>query len=100
MGVFPTIDKVISQHLGDLKKPGVLTVRPGYQAAGGWLTKKPAIVVTVEQKRDDLPPQDRLPETLGGFPVDVRQAGLDVRLIQAAEIRSRLFRRNGQVLYP
>ena len=68
------VDQVISQHLGELQKPGVLSIRPGYQSAGGWLTKKPAIVVTVDQKRDDLSPQDRLPETLGGYPVDVRQA--------------------------
>jgi hypothetical protein len=68
------VDQVISQHLNELRKPGVLSVRPGYQAAGGWLTKKPAIVVTVDQKRDDLPTADRLPETIGGFPVDVREA--------------------------
>jgi hypothetical protein len=70
----PAIDKVISQHLGELAKPGVLSVRPGYQIAGGWLTKKPAIVVTVDKKSDEVPPQDRLPETLGGFAVDVREA--------------------------
>jgi hypothetical protein len=75
MDSFHAVDEVISQHLSDLNKPGVLSVRPGYQAAGAWLTKKPAIVVTVGQKRDDLPAPDRLPETLGGFPVDVRQAG-------------------------
>jgi hypothetical protein len=74
------IDQVISQHLGDLAKPGVLSVRPGYQMAGGWLTKKPAIVVTVDKKSDDVPPSDRLPETLGGFAVDVREAGPMERL--------------------
>jgi hypothetical protein len=42
--------------------------------AGGWLTRKPAIVVTVDRKRDDLKPEDRLPETIEGFAVDVRQA--------------------------
>jgi hypothetical protein len=68
------VDKVISEHLPELTKPGVLSIRPGYQAAGQWLTKKPAIVVTVNQKQDALPPGQRLPETLGGFPVDVRQA--------------------------
>src|SRR5580700_1383919 len=68
------VDKVISEHLAELSKPGVLAIRPGYQAAGQWLTKKPAIVVTVDQKQDALPPDQRLPETLGGFPVDVRQA--------------------------
>jgi hypothetical protein len=74
MSFFRAVDKVISEHLSELNKPGVLSVRPGYQAAGGWITRKPAIVVTVDQKRDDLPPQDRLPESLGGFAVDVRQA--------------------------
>ena len=68
------VDQVISQHLAELTKPGVLAIRPGYQAAGHWLTKKPAVVVTVDQKRDDLPPDQRLPETIGGYPVDVRQA--------------------------
>jgi hypothetical protein len=62
------VDQVISAHMTELSKPGVLSVRPGYQAAGQWLTKKPAIVVTVDRKRDDLPPDQRLPETLGGFP--------------------------------
>ena len=68
------VDQVISRHLSELAKPGVLSVRPGYQAAGQWLTKKPAIVVTVAEKRDDLPPDQRLPETIEGYPVDVRQA--------------------------
>jgi hypothetical protein len=68
------LDQVILKHLDELKKPGVLSVRPGYQVAGGWPTKKPAIVVTVDRKLDDLPPQDRLPETIEGFSVDVRQA--------------------------
>jgi hypothetical protein len=69
------IDRVITQSLSQLRKPGVLSVRPGYQMAGGWLTKKPAIVVTVDRKTDDLAPEDRLPETISGYAVDVRQAG-------------------------
>ena len=44
------------------------------------MTKNPAIVVTVEGKRNDLPPNDRLPESLECFPVDVRQAGAADRL--------------------
>ena len=68
------VDKVISEHLSELTKPGVVSIRPGYKAAGQWITKKPAIVVTVNQKQDALPPDQRLPETLGGFAVDVRQA--------------------------
>jgi hypothetical protein len=68
------VHQVISQHLSELAKPGVLSIRPGYEATGGWLTEKPAIVVTVAEKSDDVNAEDRLPETLGGFPVDVRQA--------------------------
>ena len=68
------VDQVITQNMTALTKPGVLSVRPGYEATGGWLTRNPAIVVTVAHKSDLVVPQDRLPETLGGFPVDVRQA--------------------------
>jgi hypothetical protein len=84
------IDQVISTNLQALSKPGVLSVRPGYQAARGWLTRKPAIVVTVDEKRDDLPAQDRLPETLGGYAVDVRQAGPleKLRLLDPAKYAS------------
>jgi hypothetical protein len=28
------VDKVISEHLAELGKPGVVSIRPGYQAAG------------------------------------------------------------------
>jgi PLD-like domain len=69
------VDQVITQNLDKLRKPGVLSVRPGYQVVNGWPTTKPAIVVTVEQKSDDIPPANRLPETIGGYAVDVRQAG-------------------------
>lgn len=68
------LDQIIQRHLDELRKPGVLSVRPGYQVAGGWPTKKPAIVVVVDAKSDNLAPQDRLPETIEGYAVDVRQA--------------------------
>jgi PLD-like domain len=75
--VFPfssTVDRVITRHLDELRKPGVVSIRPGYQSAGGWITRKAAIVVTVEHKSDDIRPEDRLPETLEGIAVDVREA--------------------------
>jgi hypothetical protein len=71
---FKKIDAVIQQNLPALSKDGVLTVRPGYQMAGGWPTQKPAIVVTVRQKSDATPAAQLLPETIGGYAVDVRQA--------------------------
>jgi len=77
------LDRIIQQHLPELTKPGVLSVRPGYQASGGWITTKPAIIVTVLKKTDDLAAQDRLPETVGGYAVDVRQAAPLQRLRSA-----------------
>ena len=74
------IDALIARNLSSLQKPGVLSIRPGYQMAGGWLTKKPAIVVTVDRKRDDLPPSERLPETIEGTAVDVREGNALERL--------------------
>lgn len=71
---FAKIDKVICANWKEIRKPGVLSVRPGYKFTGGWITDKPAIVVTVENKRDNVPPREKLPDKLGGFAVDVREA--------------------------
>jgi hypothetical protein len=71
--VFAKIDKVIRQHWQKLRKPGVLAVRPGYKFTGGWITDKPAVVVTVDKKRD-VSPRDMLPAKVGGIAVDVREA--------------------------
>jgi hypothetical protein len=68
------VDAVIAENLAALTKPGVLAVRAGYQVVGGWPTPKPAIVVTVERKRDSISEEDRLPELVGGIAVDVREA--------------------------
>lgn len=68
------IEAVIAENIAALQKPGVLAVRAGYKVVGGWPTRKPAIVVTVEQKGDLVPERDRLPEKLDGFAVDVREA--------------------------
>src|SRR6516162_9281638 len=70
---FAKIDKIIRQHWGELRKPWVLAVRPGYKFTGGWITDKPAVVVTVDKKRD-VGPRERLPEKVGGIAVDVREA--------------------------
>jgi phosphatidylserine/phosphatidylglycerophosphate/cardiolipin synthase-like enzyme len=73
-GSVPDLNEVIDQHLAALAKPGVLSVRPGYKAVGGWLTDQPAIVVTVGEKVPQPPAADILPTRVGGVPVDVRQA--------------------------
>jgi phosphatidylserine/phosphatidylglycerophosphate/cardiolipin synthase-like enzyme len=74
------IDRVIRQNLGKLRKPGVLTVRPGFEIAGHQLTGRAAIVATVQQKKTDLSRQDLLPARIAGIPVDVREATAHQRL--------------------
>src|SRR6516164_7917610 len=71
---FAKIDKVIQARWEQFRKPGVLSVRPGYKFTGGWITDKPAIVVTVEKKQDKVAPREKLPDKVGGFAVDVREA--------------------------
>jgi phosphatidylserine/phosphatidylglycerophosphate/cardiolipin synthase-like enzyme len=68
------IDGVIQRHIRAFRKPGVLTVRPGYKMTGGWITDKPAIVATVNKKLDGLPPSQKLPAEIGDTAVDVREA--------------------------
>jgi phosphatidylserine/phosphatidylglycerophosphate/cardiolipin synthase-like enzyme len=68
------INGVIRKHLNALRKPGVLTVRPGYEIRDHQLTGKEAIVATVHTKKKILAPGEALPTSLGGIPVDVREA--------------------------
>lgn len=70
---FLNIQKIIDQNFSQLKKSGALFVRPGYEEKNGWITNRPAIVVTVASKGATAPNQ-QLPDELSGYPVDVRQA--------------------------
>ena len=76
------IDRTILKNLPHLRKPGVLTVRPGYEIAGHQLTGKAAIVATVHTKKakTELATSERLPEKVGSIPVDVREATAHQRL--------------------
>lgn len=71
---FAQIDKVIQANLDKFRKPGALTVRPGYKISGGWITQQPAIVVTVQKKIPNINPNDAVPSSVGGVPTDVREA--------------------------
>jgi len=73
LDTFRRIDATIRTNLAAFRKPGVISVRPGYKSVGGYLTRKPAIVVTVANKQD-VAPQDALPAKVGDVAVDVRQA--------------------------
>ena len=68
------VEDLLAAHLEDLRQPGVLSVRPGYELTNGWLTGRRAVVVTVAKKLESPPPGQTLPDALGGIPVDVRQA--------------------------
>lgn len=68
------INVIIDRNLARFDKPGVLSVRPGLKVTNDWLTDRPAIVVTVHQKLLSPPRGTKLPTSVGGVPVDVRQA--------------------------
>jgi hypothetical protein len=53
-----------------LNRPGVTGVDIGYKEVGGSPTNLMAIRVLVNHKRD-VPPPERIPETIEGFPTDV-----------------------------
>src|SRR3974377_1202880 len=76
------IDRTITKNLHRLRKCGVLTARPGYEIAGQQLTGRRAIVVTVHTKQPlaGLPRGQALPDSIGGIPVDVREANSYQRL--------------------
>lgn len=76
------IDQTIRKNLAKLRKPGVLTVRPGVEITGDQLTGRPAIVATVHTKKSpaDIARGDLLPDKIGKFPVDVREATAHQRL--------------------
>ncbi|BDZ50051.1 hypothetical protein GCM10025867_22920 [Frondihabitans sucicola] len=62
------IDGIIERNAALLAVPGVLSVRPGFLFRDGWITREPALVVTVVGDVPDLP------DTVDGVPVDVRPA--------------------------
>ena len=69
-----TVAEVLHARIEELRRPGVLSVRTGFEVKDGWLTGRRAIVVTVERKLAVPPPGQELPDELDGIPVDVRQA--------------------------
>src|SRR5579871_2655452 len=76
------IDRTIQANLAKLRKPGVLAVRPGFEVAHDQLTGKPAVVAIVHTKlsKAALAKSAVLPEKLGKYPVDVREATPNQRL--------------------
>jgi hypothetical protein len=87
MSNFAQIDKAIQANLTQFKKPGALTVRPGYKITAGWITKEPAIVVTVQKKVANVNANDAVPAMVGGYPTDVREATTIEKLRYTAPAR-------------
>ncbi|HDQ73387.1 MAG TPA: hypothetical protein ENN19_15035 [Chloroflexi bacterium] len=60
-----------------MSKANVVSVAIGLRQRGGVFTSEPAIVVSVTHKipRSELSPEDVIPNTLGGVPVDVQAVG-------------------------
>src|SRR5215831_8327930 len=80
------IDHTITRNIPRLAKYGVLTVRPGYEVTGHQLTGRRAIVATVHTKKPlaELAPSEKLPDRIGGVPVDVRE-GRPYQRLRAAD---------------
>jgi hypothetical protein len=68
------VSEVIDRNLALFDKPGVLSMRPGLKVKNDLFKNKLAIVVMVHRKLSSPPKEMRLPTTVEGIPVDVRQA--------------------------
>lgn len=89
------IDHTITRNIPRLAKYGVLTVRPGYEITGHQLTGRRAVVTTVHTKKPlaELAPSEKLPDRIGGVPVDVREARPYQRLRAADPLAAELSQR-------
>jgi PLD-like domain len=68
------VHDVLQADLADLKRPGVLTVRPGYRLdKNNWPTKEQVAVVTVDPAAF-VAATAGLPAQLSGLPIDIRPA--------------------------
>jgi S1-C subfamily serine protease len=68
-----TIDEAVQAAQAQLQSsPGVVAIHAGYVFRDGWITDEPAIVIAVEDRERVA---GALPARLGGFAVEVRNAG-------------------------
>jgi hypothetical protein len=74
---FDKVAAAIRAHEGELRAiPDVIDVRPGYPFRNGKVRREPAVVVKVLRKKPEsnVPPDQRIPRSLDGVPVDVAPA--------------------------
>jgi len=73
MPKFADAGKAIEQNLDALRKPGILSVRPGYHIEAGWPVGDPVIVALVGSKKGEAAAYG-LPSQIDGVPIEVREA--------------------------
>ncbi len=73
MTTFADVGKIIERNQNRFRKPGVLSVRPGYRIEGGWPAGDPRIVVIVADSKGDAAAHG-IPAHINGIPVEVRTA--------------------------
>lgn len=69
---------VMKEHKSELlSKPNVVGVAVGFKHSAGLSTQDLALVVLVENKTplNALPPEDQIPASIEGIPVDVQEIG-------------------------
>jgi len=72
------IISVMQAHKGELlSKPNVVGVAMGYRQTSGLPTETLALVVMVTHKvpQSALSPEDQIPSSLEGIPIDVQEVG-------------------------
>lgn len=69
--------RVEAEYLG---RPGVTGVDVGFKQVGGELTDQIAIRVSVEEKRDDVPADQRVPAEIDGNPTDVLERRYELQV--------------------
>ena len=53
MASYSDVAEIVRQNVDLFRKPGVLSVRPGFHMDAGWPTGNPLIVVTVGSKKGE-----------------------------------------------
>jgi hypothetical protein len=79
MASLTDVGQAIQQNLETLRKPGVLSIRPGYHIEGGWPIGDPIIVALVASKKGEATAYG-LPSSIGGIPIEVREISPLARL--------------------
>ena len=73
MTTFHEVGATIAKNEAEFRKPGVISVRPGYKLDNGWPVGDPIIVASVSSAHGGLS-LTGLPRLVDGVPVELREA--------------------------